>query len=210
MPGKPELISPAWGECSIDESDIRHLAGVAFGIHEDLVPVMQRERGVIAVTHGPPCINRGIADAALPAPAFRTGCDGEYLFIFGLAHTVRMPVADEDAFASRAEDFGNHVGLARTTADRFVFQHELGIHVQAVSRHEEPFSLSEKRPVVTADPFASAESGVVRGVAHAIGLQRELRLNDVARIARNGGHEPLALVVSAEETVFRFPGFHEQ
>ena len=79
------MISPAWGECSINERDIRHLAGVAFGIHEDLVPVMQRDRGMITVTHGTPCINRGVANAALPAPALGTGCAGEYLLILGLA-----------------------------------------------------------------------------------------------------------------------------
>lgn len=134
------------------------------------MPVMQGERGVVAMFHRAARIDCGVADAALPAPSVGIGCVREYLFIFGLAHTVRMLLTDEDAFTSRAEDFGNHVRLARSTADRLVFQDEPGIHLQTGRRHEEPLALTEERTVVTEGPLSLAESGVIRRVAHGIRL----------------------------------------
>ena len=71
------------------------------------MPFMQGKRGVVTVTHGTPCINRSIADAALPTPALGTGCGSDGAAEVGArtdtsAITAEAPVDTTSAAPSAA------------------------------------------------------------------------------------------------------------
>jgi hypothetical protein len=108
------------------------------------------------------------------------------------------------------KSFGDDVRLSATSAQRLVAKNRLRVRDDVRGRHKEPFTLADEGTVVPTEALALIETGGVRGIANLHRLQSELCLRDTRSATRHRGDEPLALVVSTQEAIFRFRRLHEQ
>src|SRR5437660_10278911 len=112
------------------------------------MPERQRNGLVIAVTNRAASINARVAAHHLPAPSGSVWIHTQHLAVLVWSNTVRMFRANVNRLATRAVELLHEVRFARTATECFVAESEFVIHYKAGLRHEEPFALAAKCPVL--------------------------------------------------------------
>jgi hypothetical protein len=112
-----------------------------------------------------------------------------------------MSAANVNRLAACAVDLLDEVRLAASASEWFVAEDQLAVHHERRFRHEEPFALTAKDPVLARVTLAGRDLIARERITNVLGLERIHGLAHRRRASRHGGNEPFAFVVAAEEAV---------
>src|SRR5262249_47460008 len=87
---------------SIQERHISHRLRLALGVHQDPMPAMKRDRGMVGVTNAALDVNARIPLHRPPTPALCLRIARQDHFVLRVGDAVRVPRADVDRFAARS------------------------------------------------------------------------------------------------------------
>src|ERR687884_345047 len=71
------LLSPGHDLASVEEGHVPHGSGLRLGVHDDLVPAVERDRGVVGVPDPALDVDAGVPAHDTPAPALRLRAAGQ-------------------------------------------------------------------------------------------------------------------------------------
>src|SRR5207249_11321999 len=114
------------------------------GVHHDLVPAVQGDRGVVGVPDTALDVDAGVAPHGAPAPALRLRVAGQDALVLRRGDAVGVAGADVDRLAARAvAELGPMRLAAVAPAQRLVRQNQLLVHDEAGGREAEPLALAD-------------------------------------------------------------------
>src|SRR5262249_20860160 len=136
---------------SVEEGHVPHGPGLPLGVHDDPVPAVQGDGGVVGVPDPAPDVDAGVAPHGTPAPALRLRAAIQDALVLRLGDAVGVPGADVDRLASRAvAELGPMRLAAVAPAQRLVGKDQLLVHGEAGDRQEEPLALATVGGVLAA------------------------------------------------------------
>src|SRR5207249_5488535 len=83
-------------KASVEEGHVPHGLGLPLGVHHDLVPAVERDRGVVGVSDPATDVDAGVAPHGAPAPALRLRAAGQDAPVLRLSDAVGVAGADVD------------------------------------------------------------------------------------------------------------------
>lgn len=177
--------------------------GFVLLVHEHLAPVVQRDGGVVRVTHGSTGKHAGVSAHLMPDQLFGGAVTADQFVILILGDALRVLTVDIDDLASGAVELLDVVGLAATTTgERLVAQDELRIDCQrCFDREEEPLALTTEGRVVTCVGLAGIQTLAGLRLTDRSRFERLLGLHHGGCCAWDSGDKPLPLVMTAQEAV---------
>src|SRR5690349_18642965 len=184
---------------SIQEGHVPHGPGLSLGVHDDLVPAVERDRGVVGVPDPATDIDARVPPHGAPAPALRLWVAGQDALVLRLGDAVGVAGADVDRLAARAVAEVGPMRLAAVApAQWLVRQDQLLVHDEARDRQEEPLALTDEGGVLTAVAGLDLEALAGLSGLDLGGLESFLGLTDGADRGGFGdaGDEPVPLVVA--------------
>src|SRR6266851_2134235 len=196
------LLSVQPASPSVEEGHVLHRLRLSLRVHQDPVPTVQGDGGVVGVPDAATDVDAGIAPHGAPAPALRLRTPGQDALVLRLGDAVRVPGADVDRLAARPVAKFSPMRLAAVVpAQRLVGQDQLLIHGEPWSREEEPLALADEGGVLAAVAGLGPEALAGLGAQDLGGLEGFLGLADGADRGGFGdaGDEPVPFVVAAEE-----------
>src|SRR5262245_22446889 len=93
----------------VEECNVRHLASRGLGVHADSMPFVQRDRRVIAMTHGATHEYARVAHAMLPLPELCLGNFRDCAVIFHFDEPIRESRTHPHALSAEAVELCNRV-----------------------------------------------------------------------------------------------------
>jgi len=196
------LFSPSLAWESIQEGHVPHGPGLALGVHQNPVPTMQGNGGVVGVPDAALDVDVGVAPHSAPTPTLRLRAAGHDLPVLRLRDAVGVAGADVDRLATRAvAELGPMRLAAVAPTQRLVPQDQLLVHGQVSDREEEPLALTTVGGVLAAAAGLGLEPLAGLGGLDLGRLEGFLGLTDGADRGGFGdaGDEPVPLVIAAEE-----------
>lgn len=207
------LLSPYRVWASIQEGHVPHRLRLILRVHQNSVPAVQDDGLVVGVADTATHIDAGITPHRSPAPALGLRVVGEHPLIRGLGHAVRVARADVDRLTTGAvAEIGPMRLAAVAPGERLASEDQLLVHNEADFRQEEPFTLANIRSVFASAASLALDALATLGHLDLGGLQGFLGLPHGADRSRfrNGGDEPVSLVVATEELLLLTCFAHEQ
>lgn len=187
---------------SIQEGHVPHGLRLTFGVHQDPVPAVQGDRGVVGVPNPATDVDPRMPLHRPPAPALCLRVAGQDALVLRLGDAVMVAGADVDRLASRPVAEFCPMGLAAVAStQRLVLQDQLLVHTEASDGEEEPLALASVGGILAAVAGLAADLLPSLGHLHFNRLQRFLGLTNGADrgVFGQSGNEPVALVMAAEE-----------
>ena len=179
-----------------------HRLRLALRVHQDPVPAVQPDRGVVGVTDVTSNAYARIAQHCTPAPASRPQIAGDDLLVLRSRDTIRVSGADVNCLASGAvAEFGPMRLSAIAPSQRLMAQDQLLVHNHLSNWQKEPLALAAVSSVLTAVAGVGPESLASLSGLNFGRLQGFLGLPHGAdgSTLGNPGHKPVAFIVAAEE-----------
>src|SRR5581483_11391615 len=180
-------------KASVEEGHVPHGPGLPLGVHDDLVPAVERDRGVVGVPDPAPDVDAGVAPHGAPAPALRLRAARQDDLVLRLGDAVGVAGADVDRLAAGAvAELGPMRLAAVAPPQRLVRQDQLLVYSEAGGRQEEPLALADEGGVLAAVAGLALETLACLGGQNLGGLERLLGLTEGADRGgfRDAGDEP--------------------
>src|SRR6185312_8406338 len=137
----PHLSSLA--TVSIQERHVSHRLRLTLRVHQDPVPAVQGDRGVVSVTDAALHVYARVAAHRSPTPSLRLRIARQDHLVLRLGDSVRVSRADVHRLAAcPVTEFHPVRFAAATSGEWLVSQHQVLVHGDVCDRQEEPLTLA--------------------------------------------------------------------